>query len=91
MAKKTPLETDIARLKEKVRTKAASTDNPEGDASLRSLRKRLKRAQRKRQRKNCMRKTNQPQETRHGSSFDLACSCHRGSFTKGKEGNKGSY
>lgn len=55
MAKKTPLETDIARLKEKVRTKAASTDNPEGDASLRSLRKRLKRAQRKR-RKQAIRK-----------------------------------
>lgn len=50
MAKKIPLETDIARLKEKVRAKAASTDNPEGDASFRALRKRLKRAQRKRRR-----------------------------------------
>jgi hypothetical protein len=48
MAKKTPLETDLARLKEKVKTKVAGTENPEGDPVLRSLHKRLKRTQRKR-------------------------------------------
>jgi hypothetical protein len=48
MAKRSPLETDLARLKEKVRTRTAGTDNPEGDPKLRALHKRLKRAQRKR-------------------------------------------
>lgn len=49
MAKKktNPLETDITRLKEKVGTRKAATENAEGDASLRALHKRLKRAQRK--------------------------------------------
>jgi hypothetical protein len=48
MAKKTPVETDEARLKKKVRERLASTENPEGNAALRALHKRLKRAQRKR-------------------------------------------
>lgn len=45
--KKDPLETDIKRLKEKVGARKAKTDNAEGDASLRALHKRLKRAQRR--------------------------------------------
>jgi len=45
--KKTPLETDIKRLKEKVGARKAKTENAEGDASLRALHKRLKRVQRK--------------------------------------------
>ena len=45
--KKDPLETDIKRLKEKVGARKAKTENAEGDASLRVLHKRLKRAQRK--------------------------------------------
>lgn len=48
MAKKTPLETDEARLKKKVRERLAGAENPEGDAAMRALHKRLKRAQRKR-------------------------------------------
>ncbi len=48
MAKTPPLETDLARLKEKVRTRTAGTDSPEGDPKLRALHKRLKRVQRKR-------------------------------------------
>lgn len=48
MADKTPVDTDEARLKKKVRAKQAAAKNPEGDASLRSLHKRLKRVQRKR-------------------------------------------
>ncbi len=48
MAKKTPLETEEARLKKKVRERLAGTENPEGDAAMRALHKRLKRAQRKR-------------------------------------------
>lgn len=47
MSKKPPVETDLARLKEKVRARSAGTDNPEGDPKLRALHKRLKRAQRK--------------------------------------------
>ena len=49
MAKKTPLEGDLTTLKEKIRARVAGAEHPQGDASLRSLRKRLKRAQRKRQ------------------------------------------
>ena len=45
--KKDPLETDIKRLQEKVVARKAKTENAEGDASLRALHKRLKRAQRK--------------------------------------------
>ncbi|MGH7233395.1 MAG: hypothetical protein ACREJU_18845 [Nitrospiraceae bacterium] len=48
MAKNTPMETDLARLKKKVNARTADTENPEGDPKLRSLHKRLKRAQRKR-------------------------------------------
>jgi hypothetical protein len=55
MAKKTPLETDLARLKEKLKARAAGADNPEGDPKLRALHKRLKRAQRNR-RSEAMRK-----------------------------------
>ena len=50
MAKQTILEPDEAKLKKKVREKLAAADNPEADAALRSLHKRLKRAQRKRRR-----------------------------------------
>jgi predicted nucleic acid-binding Zn-ribbon protein len=45
--KKDLLEIDIKRLKEKVVTRKAKTENAEGDASLRALHKRLKRVQRK--------------------------------------------
>lgn len=48
MAKKTLVETDEARLKKKVRERLIGTENPEGNAALRALHKRLKRAQRKR-------------------------------------------
>lgn len=48
MAKKTPVEQDETRLKAKVRERKAATDNPEGNAVLRALHKRLKRVQRKR-------------------------------------------
>ncbi|MGH7206046.1 MAG: hypothetical protein ACREI2_07545 [Nitrospiraceae bacterium] len=50
MAKQTILEADEAKLKKKVGEKLAAPDNPEADAALRSLHKRLKRAQRKRRR-----------------------------------------
>ena len=45
--KKDPLETDIKRMKEKVGARKAKAENAEGDAALRALHKRLKRAQRK--------------------------------------------
>ncbi|MBM4124114.1 MAG: hypothetical protein FJ246_04030 [Nitrospira sp.] len=48
MAKKTPGETDETRLGKKVRERLAGAENPEGDAALRALHKRLKRVQRKR-------------------------------------------
>lgn len=48
MAKKTAQETDEARLAKKVRERMAGHENPEGDAALRTLRKRLKREQRQR-------------------------------------------
>lgn len=48
MADKTPANSDEMRLKKKVQEKLAAAKNPEGDASLRSLHKRLKRVQRKR-------------------------------------------
>jgi hypothetical protein len=47
MAKKTPLETDMARLQKKVTEQRTATESPEGNAKLRSLHKRLKRVQRK--------------------------------------------
>ena len=50
MAKKTPLETDMARLRKKVGERRATLEEPKGDTKLRSLRKRLKRAQRKQRR-----------------------------------------
>jgi hypothetical protein len=50
MAKKTPLETDLARLQKKVAEQRAAAENPEGNPKLRSLHKRLKRAQRKKRR-----------------------------------------
>jgi hypothetical protein len=48
MAKKQAAESDEARLKKQVAVKLANHSNPEGDAAMRSLRKRLKREQRKR-------------------------------------------
>jgi hypothetical protein len=42
-----PLENDIARLKTKLAERSASAEKPERISTLRSLRKRLKRAQRK--------------------------------------------
>ena len=48
MAKKTVVESEEVRLKKKVSVKRTGHSNPEGDAALRALRKRLKREQRKR-------------------------------------------
>ena len=48
MAKKQTTESDETRLKKKIAQKLANHTNPEGDAAMRSLRKRLKREQRKR-------------------------------------------
>ncbi|MGE3977856.1 MAG: hypothetical protein AB7F94_09740 [Nitrospira sp.] len=48
MAKKQAAEPDEVKLKKKVAAKRANHSNPEGDAALRSLKKRLKREQRKR-------------------------------------------
>jgi hypothetical protein len=48
MAKKTTSESDEARLKKKVAAKLAAHKNPKEDAALRSLKKRLRRVQRKR-------------------------------------------
>jgi hypothetical protein len=48
MPKKTPAETDEARLKKKVSERQQGHSNPEGDAALRGLHKRLKRIQRRR-------------------------------------------
>ena len=50
MAKKTPLETDMARLQKKVTEQRTAAAGPEGNPKLRSLHKRLKRAQRKKRR-----------------------------------------
>lgn len=50
MAKKTPLEADEQRLQQKVSGRRAEGRDPEGIATLRTLRKRLKRVQRKRRR-----------------------------------------
>ncbi|MCA9475549.1 MAG: hypothetical protein KC563_07040, partial [Nitrospira sp.] len=47
MAKKRSLTDDAKKLKEKSRMSVKENENPEGDARVRSLRKRLKRAQRK--------------------------------------------
>ena len=48
MAKKQTTESDESRLKKKITEKLANHSNPEGDGAMRSLRKRLKREQRKR-------------------------------------------
>ena len=48
MAKKPPFEADLTALKEKIRIRVAETETPASDPRLRSLRKRLKRVQRKR-------------------------------------------
>jgi len=48
MAKKQTAQSDEARLKMKIADKLANHSNPEGDAAMRSLRKRLKREQRRR-------------------------------------------
>ena len=48
MAKKTVSESDEVRLKKKVAAKLAGHKNPKEDEALRSLRKRLRRVQRKR-------------------------------------------
>jgi hypothetical protein len=50
MAKKTPLETDMARLQKKVAEQRTAAESTEGNPKLRSLHKRLKRAQRKKRR-----------------------------------------
>jgi len=48
MAKKTASESDETRLKKKVAAKVAENKSPKEDEALRSLQKRLRRAQRKR-------------------------------------------
>jgi uncharacterized protein YwgA len=48
MAKKQAAESDETQLKTKIAAKLTNHSNPEGDAAMRSLRKRLKREQRKR-------------------------------------------
>jgi len=48
MAKKTATESDETRLKKKVAAKLTDHKNPKEDEALRSLRKRLRRTQRKR-------------------------------------------
>jgi ribosomal protein L18E len=48
MPKKHTTESDEVRLKNKIAERLAKPSHPEGDAAMRSLRKRLKREQRKR-------------------------------------------
>ena len=48
MPKKHTTESDEVRLKKKIAERLAQQSNPEGDAGMRLLRKRLKREQRKR-------------------------------------------
>ena len=48
MPKKQTTESDEARLKKKIAERLGQHSNPEGDAAMRSLRKRLKREQRRR-------------------------------------------
>jgi hypothetical protein len=47
MAKRRSLQEDATTLKNKVRKSLTNSDNPEGDSTIRSLRKRLRRVQRK--------------------------------------------
>lgn len=48
MPRKQSAESDEARLKKKIAQKLSNLANPEADSAMRSLRKRLKREQRKR-------------------------------------------
>jgi hypothetical protein len=50
MAKRTPLETDMARLQKKIAEQRSAPESTEGNPKLRSLHKRLKRVQRKKRR-----------------------------------------
>lgn len=65
MAKKRSLTDDAKKLKEKSRMSVKENENPEGDARVRSLRKRLKRAQRKI--RMMKRRTEGPKSTKTGS------------------------
>jgi hypothetical protein len=47
MAKRQSLQEDAMTLKTKVKKSLTKNDNPEGDSTIRSLRKRLRRVQRK--------------------------------------------
>ena len=47
MAKRRSLQEDTVALKTKVKETSAKSENPEGNPAIRSLRKRLKRTQRK--------------------------------------------
>ena len=47
MAKRRSLQEDTVALSTKVKEASAKSENPEGNAAIRALRKRLKRAQRK--------------------------------------------
>ena len=47
MAKRRSLQEDAAALNTKVKESSATSENPEGNPAIRSLRKRLKRTQRK--------------------------------------------
>jgi hypothetical protein len=47
MAKRRSLQEDTVALKTKVKEGSAKSENPEGNSTIRSLRKRLKRTQRK--------------------------------------------
>ena len=47
MAKRRSLQEDTVALKTKVKESSAKSENPEGNPAIRSLRKRLKRTQRK--------------------------------------------
>ena len=47
MAKRRSLQEDTVALKTKVKESSAKSENPEGNPAVRSLRKRLKRTQRK--------------------------------------------
>lgn len=62
MAKKTAGESDEARLKKKVAAKLTDHKNPKEDEALRSLKKRLRRTQRKR-RALALRKKNSASKT----------------------------
>jgi hypothetical protein len=71
MAKKTPLEEDELRLKKKVSARLQGHGNPEGDAALRTLRKRLKRIQRRR-RAAAVRRKHAAGKTREGKAEETS-------------------